>query len=134
MTSSSSVKGYLEEQDRGVSISCQEYLGMEEEEDLFEIDLDAVPPITQYYWESCSYITSTRNIALLANCLMPISHISSAIPASLAGNNNNNNTNVVLVTEPKPLGEYLRLPFLEAFGLKDDQEMKAKFHFQFHQR
>ena len=50
----------------------------EDEEDLFEIDLDVVnnfPP--PHYWES--YITATNN-ALLANCLLPISDLSRAVP------------------------------------------------------
>lgn len=100
-------------------------LGMEEEdEDLFEIDLEAVncipPPAS--YWES--YFTSTGNVALLANCLMPISHISSAIPAVSFDS-------VVLIPEPISLGEYLRLPFLGGFGFIDHEKMKARFQFQF---
>ncbi|KAJ1380256.1 hypothetical protein SESBI_46200 [Sesbania bispinosa] len=95
---------------------------MEEDEDLFEIDLDAVPLPPPHYWES--YFTSTGNIALLANCLLPTSHISSAIPACKAGNTNN----VLLITEPTSLREYLRLPFL---GFMDYEKMKAQFHFQF---
>ena len=54
---------------------------LEEEEELFEIDLEAVnciPP--PHFLESC-YYTSTGNIALLANCLLPISDVSKAIPA-----------------------------------------------------
>lgn len=113
---------------RGIS---QDLGGIEEdEEDLFEIDLEAVNCISQHYntyWES-NYFTSSRD-ALLANCLLPISHISSAIPAcnamSFLGN-----SNVFLFTEPKSLGEYLRVPFLGDFGLIDEK-MKAKFHFQF---
>lgn len=51
----------------------------EEEEELFEINLEAVNsiPPPQYYWES--YVTATSN-TLLANCLLPISDVSSAIP------------------------------------------------------
>ncbi|KAJ7976110.1 WAT1-related protein [Quillaja saponaria] len=87
---------------------------MEDEDDLFEINLDAVnciPP--PHYWES--YFTATGN-ALLANCLMPISDISSAVPAcsavSMAGK-----TSVVVIAEPMTLGELLRLPFFAAFGM-----------------
>lgn len=50
----------------------------EDDDDLFEIDLDAVgnlPP--PYYWES--YLTKTTN-NLFANCLVPIADVSSAIP------------------------------------------------------
>ncbi|KAK2655313.1 hypothetical protein Ddye_008365 [Dipteronia dyeriana] len=53
----------------------------DEEDDLFEIDLEAVdsiPPVP-HYWES--YFTATTNTTtLLANCLLPISDVSSAIP------------------------------------------------------
>ncbi|KAK7345354.1 hypothetical protein VNO77_15957 [Canavalia gladiata] len=103
---SSSVKG--SEEYREVS----QDLGMEEEEDLFEIDLEAVNCIqsSPHCWES--YYTSTGNIALLANCLLPISDVSSAVPAG--------KTNFLFITEPISLGEYLRLPFLA-----------AQFHFQF---
>jgi len=116
------------EEQRGVS---QDFGMEEEDDDLFEIDLERVnciPPLPYNYWES-NYFISTGE-ALLANCLLPISDISSAVPAcnnavSFAGN-----TNVFVITEPKPLGEYLRLPFLGDFGFIDEK-MKAKFHFQF---
>ncbi|KAH7554062.1 hypothetical protein ACOSP7_028958 [Xanthoceras sorbifolium] len=50
----------------------------DEEEDLFEIDLEAVDSIPPpHYFES--YFTATTN-TLLANCLLPISDVSSAIP------------------------------------------------------
>ncbi|CAJ1969023.1 unnamed protein product [Sphenostylis stenocarpa] len=92
------------------------------EEDLFEIDLEAVTCVSPpCFWESC--YTSTGNIALLANCLLPKSDVSSAVPAvSSAGK-----TNAVLITEATSLGEYLRLPFLGVIH----QKMEAQFHFQF---
>jgi len=95
---------------------------VEEEEDLFEIDLEAVNCVSPpRFWESC--YTSTGNIALLANCLLPKSHVSSAVPAvSSAGN-----TNVVLIAEPTSLGEYLRLPFLGIIH----EKMEPQFRFQF---
>lgn len=52
----------------------------EEEEELFEIDFEvcsSIPP-PHYNWES--YVTSTNNIALMANCLLPISDLSNAVP------------------------------------------------------
>ncbi|KAK9290691.1 hypothetical protein L1049_008865 [Liquidambar formosana] len=54
-------------------------LDMEEEGELFEINIEAVNsiPPPQYYWES--YFTATGN-ALLANCLLPIDDVSSAVP------------------------------------------------------
>lgn len=95
-----------------------------EDEDLFEINLEAVNSIPPpHYWDS--YFT-TSGSALLANCLLPISDVSGAVPIvskdvpnavpmvskssnvlSLAGA-----ANLVVVAEPMPLGELLRLPFL----------------------
>nr|DAD48574.1 TPA_asm: hypothetical protein HUJ06_018511 [Nelumbo nucifera] len=58
--------------------SCNGSESPEDDDDLFEIDLDVVdnlpPPL---YWESCSTAT---DCALLANCLLPISDVSSAVP------------------------------------------------------
>ncbi|KAG2682946.1 hypothetical protein I3843_10G008600 [Carya illinoinensis] len=107
-----------------------------EDEDLFEINLEAVDSIPPpHYWDS--YFTATGN-ALLANCLLPISDVSGAVPIvskdvsgtvpgvsklcsalSLAGT-----ANFVMITEPMPLGELLRLPFMGAFGVPRRQ-MKA---------
>ncbi|GMJ13907.1 hypothetical protein HRI_005059900 [Hibiscus trionum] len=50
----------------------------EEDEELFEIDIEAansIPP--PHYWEA--FFTATSS-ALLANCLLPISDLSTAIP------------------------------------------------------
>ncbi|KAK7355429.1 hypothetical protein VNO80_14684 [Phaseolus coccineus] len=98
---------------------------LEEEEDLFEIDLEAVNCVSPpRFWESC--YTSTGNIALFANCLLPKSDVSSAVPVvSCAGK-----TSVVLIAEPTSLGEYLRLPFLGIIH----QKMEPQFHFQFQRR
>ncbi|RDX91049.1 hypothetical protein CR513_27026, partial [Mucuna pruriens] len=109
------VKG--SEEYREVSISHD--FGMEEEEDLFEIDLEAVNCVPSHYE---SYCTSTGNIALLANCLLPISDVSSAVPAG--------KTNVLFITEPTSLGEYLSLPFFGALGVIHHKR-EAQFHFQF---
>ncbi|XP_041026702.1 uncharacterized protein LOC121266918 [Juglans microcarpa x Juglans regia] len=108
-----------------------------EDEDLFEINLEAVDSIPPpHYWDS--YFTATGN-ALLANCLLPISDVSVAVPIvskdvsrtvsavsklcsslSLAGT-----ANFVMITEPMPLGELLRLPIMGAsFGVPRRQ-MKA---------
>ncbi|XP_021908786.1 uncharacterized protein LOC110822865 [Carica papaya] len=52
---------------------------MEDEEELFEINLETVNNIPPpHYWES--YFTATGS-ALLANCLLPIADVSSAVPA-----------------------------------------------------
>ncbi|OAY42891.1 hypothetical protein MANES_08G024300v8 [Manihot esculenta] len=52
----------------------------EEEEELFEIDLESVDRIPPpHYWES--YFTATGS-ALLANCLLPIADVSNAVPTT----------------------------------------------------
>ncbi|KAJ4705195.1 2-isopropylmalate synthase [Melia azedarach] len=57
----------------------------EEEEELFEIDLEAVESIPPpHYWES--YFTAATSSTLLANCLLPISDVSSAIPMASSAN------------------------------------------------
>lgn len=95
---------------------------LEEEEDLFEIDLEAVNCVSPPgFWESC--YTSTGNIALLANCLLPKSDVSSAVPVVCCAEK----SSVVLIAEATSLGEYLRLPFLGIIH----QKMEPQFHFQF---
>lgn len=56
-------------------------LEIQDDEELFDIDLDLVDsiPLPNYYWES--YILSTGT-ALLANCLLPVTHLSTAIPVN----------------------------------------------------
>ncbi|XP_034694843.1 coiled-coil domain-containing protein 1 [Vitis riparia] len=50
----------------------------DDDDDLFEINLEAVNTIPPpHYWESC--FTRTGN-TLLANCLLPIADVSSAVP------------------------------------------------------
>ena len=63
----------------GTSSLTQSLKEMEdEEEELFEINLEAVDCIPPpHYWEA--FFTATSS-ALLANCLLPISDLSSAIP------------------------------------------------------
>ncbi|KAE8731107.1 solute carrier family 35 member F2-like [Hibiscus syriacus] len=59
-------------------ISQMKYKGEEEDEELFEIDIETVNSIPPpRYWEG--FFTATSN-ALLANCLLPISDISTAVP------------------------------------------------------
>lgn len=72
---------------------------MDEEEYLFEIDLEVVNSLpSSDYWESyCA--RSCRNIALVANCLLPISDLSSAVPISLEGT-----TSMFLIAEPMTMG------------------------------
>lgn len=89
---------------------------MEDEEDLFEIDLEAVEslPPPQYNWDS--YFVAAGDV-LLANCLLPVTDISRAIPTVSEALSFKSGANVVMIQEPVPLGQLLRLPFLEAFGL-----------------
>ncbi|KAF4360078.1 hypothetical protein G4B88_030992 [Cannabis sativa] len=96
-----------------------------DEDDLFEIDLEAVDSIPPpRYWESC--VTATES-ALLANCLLPISDLSSAVPmvsgacsaVSLARTGN-----VLMIMEPIPLGKLLQLSCLGTFGIQQ-KDMKA---------
>ncbi|PRQ43869.1 hypothetical protein RchiOBHm_Chr3g0473001 [Rosa chinensis] len=58
---------------------CHILSDMEDEDDLFEIDLEAVEsiPPPQYNWDR--YFTAAGDV-LLANCLLPITDISRAIP------------------------------------------------------
>lgn len=52
----------------------------EEEDDLFEIDLNLVIPPPQYF--SGNNLTQLYGAAArFANCLLPIAHVSSAVPA-----------------------------------------------------
>ncbi|KAE8098540.1 hypothetical protein FH972_016593 [Carpinus fangiana] len=98
-----------------------------EDDELFEIDLDAVnciPP--PHYWDS--YLTSTGN-ALLANCLLPISEVSGAVPIASEDVSGvvpmiSQSYNFVMMSDPMPLSELLRLPFMAAFGVPPRQ-MKA---------
>ncbi|KAL2533559.1 Uncharacterized protein Adt_06910 [Abeliophyllum distichum] len=64
-----------------IGSKIQTFIEVEEEEerDLFEINLEAVNkmPPPQYYWDS--YFTASSD-TLLANCLLPISDVSRAIP------------------------------------------------------
>ena len=98
-----------------------------EDDELFEIDLDAVNciPLPHY---SDSYLTSTGN-ALLANCLLPISEVSGAVPIASEDVSGvvpmiSQSYNFVMMSDPMPLGEVLRLPFMAAFGVPPRQ-MKA---------
>ncbi|OWM82522.1 uncharacterized protein LOC116208775 [Punica granatum] len=92
---------------------------MEDEEDLFEIDLEAVNsiPPPKYYWGS--YCANTTGTALLANCLLPAADISSAVPASASvtsvmnasGQPVSGRQGSLPVPEPVPLGKLLQLPY-----------------------
>lgn len=94
---------------------------IEDEEDLFEIDLDAadnMPPPT-YYWGS--YFTSNTSTVLFANCLLPIADVSNAIPAAPSPLISNvslqtkpGRREYLSFPEPVPLGKLLQLPYSRA--------------------
>ncbi|KAJ4829120.1 hypothetical protein Tsubulata_035896 [Turnera subulata] len=87
-------------------------VGVEEEEELFEINLEAVNSIPPpHYWES--YFTATRS-ALLANCLLPIADVSCAVPASPTA------CNTLSLPLPLPLPQQLML-----FGLHSTAPSKS---------
>lgn len=60
----------------------------DEEEDLFEINLEIVNdiPPPQYEWESY-FTAATSNTVLLANCLLPIADVSCAVPMTITSGN-----------------------------------------------
>ncbi|CAI9766371.1 unnamed protein product [Fraxinus pennsylvanica] len=70
------------EKGRNIKTFVEVEVEEEEEQDLFEINLEVVNkiPPPQYYWDSYSTATSDT---LLANCLLPISDVSRAIPMVL---------------------------------------------------
>ena len=97
----------------------------DDDDDLFEIDIDAVSSIPPpHYWESG--VTATGS-ALLANCLLPISDLSSAVPMvsracstlAFAGTGS-----VVMIMEPMPLGKLLQVSSFGSFGIQH-KGMKA---------
>lgn len=105
--------------------ASKDQVNMEDEDDLFEIDLEAVSSIPPpHYWDSG--VTATRS-ALLANCLLPISDLSCAVPMvsracsalSFAGTGN-----VVMIVEPMPLGNPFQLSSFGSFGIQQ-KGMKA---------
>ncbi|XP_057740468.1 uncharacterized protein LOC130957632 [Arachis stenosperma] len=117
----------------------------DDDEDLFEIDLDLVncisssSPSKPHYYNTATtssttnsnYSTGKKN-ALLANCLMPISDISSAIPACNKSKNISSNNYNVVISESFSLEEYLRLPFLGDIGALLHGKTKPQFQFKFH--
>ncbi|KAI3852552.1 hypothetical protein MKX03_019973, partial [Papaver bracteatum] len=70
-----------EEEDNSNKGFEEEEEDREDDEDLFEIDLDAVNKISPTtYWEGCLSLSKSENTVLLGNCLLPISEISKAVP------------------------------------------------------
>lgn len=86
LASSNSVNEHERACSEGLTIDMLE----EEEEELFEINLDVtdkVPALRYNYWENYTNLTaksssSANKFALLANCLLPVSHLSCAVPMS----------------------------------------------------
>ncbi|KAG5238831.1 hypothetical protein IMY05_009G0083300 [Salix suchowensis] len=69
----------LEGDRKGLVLVATEEEEEEEEEDLFEIDIHAVYSIPSPKYHRVSYFPATAT-ALLANCLLPIADLSSAVP------------------------------------------------------
>lgn len=92
---------------------------IEDEDDLFEIDLEAVnnTPPPGYQWGS--YRTDNPGIALFANCLLPVADVSSAIPAApvtamsdvSAQSIRTRRRDCLSVPEPVPPRKLLHLPY-----------------------
>ncbi|KAL3536126.1 hypothetical protein ACH5RR_004587 [Cinchona calisaya] len=115
----------------------------EEEEELFEINLEVVNsiPPPQYYWESCYFTATTatnncnnnNNNVLLANCLLPISDVSNAVPAvaEAAGRDHHHHAfsfwpaDSFLVVESAVPGKLVGFPTFNDFGLQQrNKELK----------
>lgn len=86
---------------------------MEGDDELFEIDLEAVNTIPPpHYCESKFTSTATT---LLANCLLPISDVSSAIPVP----------NLLVIADSLPIlpANVVGIPFMGAFGIEQRKPM-----------
>ncbi|CAB4317585.1 unnamed protein product [Prunus armeniaca] len=105
---------------------CKGVADTEDEDDLFEIDLDSVDSIPPPQYYGGNYFTATGN-ALLANCLLPVTDISRAVPmiSKSLSYSPEVAANVVMMPKPMPLGQLLGLPFLEALVLHQ-KEVKPK--------
>ncbi|XVE96454.1 hypothetical protein REPUB_Repub02eG0223000 [Reevesia pubescens] len=114
----SAIKEEISEYGSGTSGKTQSLAEMEGEEELFEINLEAVNSIPQpHYWEA--FFTATSS-ALLANCLLPISDLSSAIPtvsSACSTLSREGLTDIVMVADSLP-GKIFRVQFMEAFGVQ----------------
>ncbi|XVF07693.1 hypothetical protein REPUB_Repub06bG0161900 [Reevesia pubescens] len=116
----SAIKEEVSEHEGGSSSQTQSLTEMEDnEEELFEINLEAVDSIPPpHYWEA--FFTATSS-ALLANCLLPISDLNSAIPAvstvcSSTLSREGRLANIAMVAESMP-GKCFGIQFMEAFGI-----------------
>lgn len=95
---------------------CKGLADIEDEDDLFEIDLDLIDSFPQTLYNGNRSFTATGN-ALLANCLLPATDISRAIPMVSKALSSERTGNFVMVPQAVPLGHLLGLPFQEVFGL-----------------
>ncbi|KGN59122.1 hypothetical protein Csa_001117 [Cucumis sativus] len=86
-------------------------LEIEEDDDLFEIDLEAVNSIISppnFSDDTCGFFTTAGDTTLLANCLLPITDVSSAVPVG-----DSNECEIFLFampSEPTHLEKALQLP------------------------
>lgn len=88
----------------------------EEDDELFEIDLDSVGDLPEYFWEESRVRIGATGKALLANCLMPVSDLSAAVPIITgAGFPFSGPGEVVMIGEPVPYGVFILQ--LSSFGV-----------------
>ncbi|XP_022767114.1 uncharacterized protein LOC111311733 [Durio zibethinus] len=119
----SAIKEELSGHGSGTSAKIQSLIiEMEdEEEELFEINLEAVNSIPPpHYWEA--FFTATSS-ALLANCLLPISDLSSAVPTvstAYTTLSREGLTNIVIVAESLPR-KICGIQFMESFGVQNKE-------------
>ena len=92
----------------------------EEEEDLFEINLDVgdnIPP--PLYWES-HFTATTPNVVLLANCLLPIADLSKAVPTVEKACDHAFSWHAgSFSAEESVPGKLMGVPTFDTFGLQD---------------
>uniref|UniRef100_A0A803MQE8 Uncharacterized protein n=1 Tax=Chenopodium quinoa TaxID=63459 RepID=A0A803MQE8_CHEQI len=95
---------------------------IQEDEELFDIDLalvDNIPP-PNYYWEN--YVMSTGN-ALLANCLLPVTHLSTAVPVNSGETDQNDHhilsVSVLKLPDVQMPGKSKEFPSLQTLQSKD---------------
>lgn len=84
---------------------------IEEDDDLFEIDLEAVNSIISppnFSDDTCGFFTTAGGATLLANCLLPITDVSNAVP--IGDSNEGEIFLFAMPSEPTHLEKALQLP------------------------
>ncbi|KAM7255067.1 hypothetical protein ACFE04_020308 [Oxalis oulophora] len=102
---------------------CQ--LDIEDDEDLFEIDIKAnIPtPPPDYCWERYFNSKIQTGSALLANCLLPITDLSTAVPTASCNNKKTltllpaGKSNFFMIDkDPTPLRKLLAIAYWDDYG------------------